>query len=125
MKIRNGFVSNSSSSSFVLVGISCKSFTKKQKIELMNKYNFKFDSDNDIDEEFQFFIDENNFNIHDGEYDGVKGYVVGKSICEGDDTLESNIISISDMIKIGTEIREFFNIPESKEVKLYTGTRSC
>lgn len=129
MKLRNGFVSNSSSSSFVLIGIDISDMSDEAKEEVLKKHSYgkdEWQTEATTDEKFREFLCYTDYRIHDGDEDGVTGIVIGKRIVDSDDSyLESKTVSISNMNKIGDEIRTFLNLPESKEVKLYTGTRMC
>jgi len=79
MKIRNGFVSNSSSSSFIIRGM------KLSKDEIIEKLNVSDEAKNMSEYDFQYFIEKKfNFSVEpDGNYFGGKDYnnfIIGKSI---------------------------------------------
>jgi len=104
MKIRNGFVSNSSSSSFILIGYDV--------------------SDMKFEEDVEEYLHEG----HDGviyiaegktQYMGV-GFQIGDCDVFGD-----NIIDLIDFLKQLEPIRSKYNIPKQRTVKVFTGTRGC
>ncbi len=125
MKIRNGFVSNSSSSSFVFLGniFSRKSDTiKKDILDIldiyetgklvrdMKEYNISLDTVSN--KEFLNFLQEADLLALNGEYSGLREDEIGIGVflSDGDTELDFSEMSISkDMI--GKQI--------------ITGTREC
>jgi hypothetical protein len=107
MTVRLGFVSNSSSSSFVLVGIK---LTDEEIKKVFPDKDSCYDVDNcDI--------------IYD---DFESAYYAGDEICGGEEALENFEISIDKIVnnekaKVAVNL---FNKNE-KDIKLYGGTTSC
>jgi len=93
MKIRSGFVSNSSSSSFVVVGI-------KEPIENV-----------DMDTVDGVYLD------HEG------AFILGTHVTREDDSghLDDAELSAAELIKMMEDVADEFGVPAS-EVKLYMGT---
>lgn len=103
MKCRFGFVSNSSSSSFVAVG-------------------FKLLYDVSQDERDMF--EEAGLDVLNGYEDGVKDgeSVVCEMIASGDEYMESNEISFSSFERVKKMMEEKY---KGREMKIFTGTRMC
>lgn len=108
MKIRNGFVSNSSSSSFVLLGYKAD-VTKQMEDDDDFLYNSGFDSLSGSD---------------DGVTDGST--IVGKFIADIHDDdygVNSQELDLQTILDEVTKLKE--TIPSDEPIKLYTGVRSC
>lgn len=95
MKIRNGFVSNSSSSSFIMIGVS-SSVLKKP-----------FDKNTGLEE---LYVERKNCD-----------YIIG-NVLSDDEYLEDGDLSVDTMIEWSDKISKLLDVPAS-EVKLYYGIR--
>jgi len=101
MKIRNGFVSNSSSSSFVILGVGQNGDGE----DIMER-----DYTNGIE---ALYVE--------GEFD----YIVGIVIASGDDyDFDESTTSVAEMHDMATKVSEELNV-DINEVKLITGVRPC
>ena len=97
MKIRNGFVSNSSSSSFVILGVPRNT--------------------DDEDEHFGNGIQ--SLYVEYSSYDYVTGIVIADDEC-----LEESITSFAELQEMAQKVSDALKVDIS-EVKLITGTRPC
>ena len=84
MKIRTGFVSNSSSSSFIIRGIKMTSAEIIKTLNISQEEIDNFDNDDDIYEFLNYKLCNLDFNVEvDGNFFGEQDYstlIVGKSI---------------------------------------------
>ena len=106
MKTRQGFVSNSSSSSFVVIGTRIKN----EELIKMGWHDEDRNEDYDkIPKDIQIYYDE-----HDD------GYIVGKSLCKSEDWgLENCELTSYELIDIMNDVNCKLKLP----VKLLIGTR--
>jgi hypothetical protein len=108
MKIRRGFVSNSSSSSFIVAGLKCKKSQLTEEIEdmLYKSRNIQL------------------FNDGEDGYEDPDYFVIGKTIATGDDMefpeMEYNM---EDLREIETEIQNETDI--EGDFVIIAGTRLC
>lgn len=136
MKIRSGFVSNSSSSSFVLKGfvLSKDSLTFEDKLNIMDKFGFNYKeydeylNEEDIDEifyyEFRNHISDKIAVLQDVE-DGAPDFdtiVIGEMLFDREDYMDTMVLN-TDLTPTLQQIKEVFNINDS--VKIVCGTRCC
>lgn len=107
MKIRTGFVSNSSSSSFVILGVSTSEIDSLR--------------DKDYDELHEF-RDKHSVELH--SLDSM--YLIGKSLADIDESgyVSEEQISLDDLNKYADELAALLQIPRHY-IKIYTGTEVC
>ena len=103
MKIRTNFVSNSSSSSFVVVGV------------LTNHKNISYDEERD-----KYLL---NGIQCDALYDDSAGVFCGDVLADGE-TLPEKEFTFYDLVKKFVNTANKLNVDIS-ELKLYIGTRGC
>lgn len=126
MKIRNAFVSNSSSSSFVLLGVEINNNYSDQEIkDIMNRAGYNYCTEN-IKAEFQYdFSDKTHIYIHSGVEDGIyeNKIVAGYRLADGDECSFSidDGIPLSKIKEMDIKLKYIFNT--NQDVKLYAGTR--
>ena len=110
MKIRSGFVSNSSSSSFVVIGV------KRLNSEvILGEYDDVYEAieNEDLGKGISSLW------VEGSNYDYITGFV----ICDGDE-IEENTISFSELNDMAVKVSKALNVDVSK-VELITGVRSC
>jgi hypothetical protein len=123
MKVRNGFVSNSSSSSFVAVGWEA---TDELKEKIFQYYLKKFPNNEDecsIEDIYEVLdkIDQDFYFIDSGKE------IIGNYIARTeDDYLEEGEYSLAEFIKIITDSKFADNIGvDINTAKIFTGVESC
>ena len=107
MKTRLGFVSNSSTSSFVVIG-------------------FRYDDYPGLEENSNYY--KKGFTVLQGTDDGIPEgqVVVGKQIAGwSDDDSDNKSLSQKELEEIVEQVKIFFNIPKDKQWSIYTGTCMC
>jgi len=118
MKSRNGFVSNSSSSSFILVGIKKKldDLNSEKMAEIMDHAGVEYDKECPEDDFWDY--------CYNDDLDGV-GYIeegyIGTTVARWDDCdgIKELDIKPADFFKVATSIKKIFG--DETEVKVYCG----
>jgi len=137
MKIRQGFVSNSSSSSFVVFGFKVKDDPKLicKLLSLSTEKLDLDDADDDNDDLWNLIYDvtrhpNSEFVIINGEYSSDNTVIIGNEITvatsSDNSDLEETSFSIEElkaMEKRFKELQQEFGI--EAEIKLFTGMQAC
>jgi hypothetical protein len=122
MKIRSGFVSNSSSSSFVMIGVQLNS----EQEDVLKKY---VEENTEYENFWDFVYESDDFKLEtsgEGDYEGVYGiYLASGSEYEfpATDISFSKLNEYAD--KVVNELDKFGIMVDEEEVMVYTGTKMC
>lgn len=107
MKIRNGFVSNSSSSSFVLIGC-----------EISNE-NLAKVFDVNLDDDDLYEVIESETDLYWDEKQGIIGY----TIADGDEfDFGGDVLTIAEVMEKAKELSKQLKVP-LEEIKIISGRR--
>jgi hypothetical protein len=128
MKIRTGFVSNSSTSSFVIVGflLPKKEWTHERVFNALYP-DQEFDEDSwyetfDNDEEGRAYQDDGDGGAPKGKV--IVGYKVAEYSSEDCDFTEANV-DLAEMTDRCNALGEQLGVPKGQGVRLFCGTEAC
>ena len=134
MKVRNSFVSNSSSSSFVVIGVRS---SKEKLISLLKKQapekwaeiiKAAKESGIDINNYVYDFLYDNKECLNVGYLSDDGDYIIGKilaDVSDGDgDQINGISLSVPEIEEIVNDISKKTDIPK-EEIKFMVGTRAC
>ena len=149
MKIRIGFVSNSSTCSFIIYGFKLPD--EKNKLDMIQKLlektkedivaemkicsyykNLKREIDDGDIDEFCYELlqgldfEKNGFDVEFGE--GIDGIIIGKhlaKISSEEDFIDNAEYGIDDIQKIADKVKEKLEISDDIPLKIYMGTQCC
>ena len=137
MKIRSGFVSNSSSSSFVVKGylLPKDNFNYNKMIEIMDKFEFDYGEDLDEDTikdifywEFTDMLSSKNIYIGTNTEDGCPDdntLMIGELLAEADDEggyFDTMVLDLENSPSL-EDLKEKLDI--NAPIKIIVGTRCC
>lgn len=137
MKIRSGFVSNSSSSSFVVKGylLPKDNFDYNKMIEIMDKFEFDYGEDLDEDTikdifywEFTDMLSSKNIYIGTNTEDGCPDdntLMIGELLAEADDEggyFDTMVLDLENSPSL-EDLKEKLDI--NAPIKIIVGTRCC
>jgi len=123
MKIRNGFVSNSSTSSFVIYGCQLDEITDEEKKRIMTELGVSFEDDEDsINDSFDNLATEDIKVQIDYNGDGLWiGYLIA---CPSDETgIEESELDIAVLQRTKKTLEKLFD--KKYPVKVYSGVIGC
>jgi len=107
MRVRQSFVSNSSSSSFVILGAEVAG-NRPEFDKLVSEY---YESDKLQNKFYLIHLDNGN-------------YIIGKLLADGEDQIDETTTTIKELKKMADDIaKDLSKIGITDEIKLLTGTR--
>ncbi|MHA2280250.1 MAG: hypothetical protein ACXAC5_05265 [Promethearchaeota archaeon] len=126
MKIRTGFVSNSSSSSFVMIGAKIENFKpdKDKMIEMMDEYEIKYDPKWPEDDFWDALYNEQFDGLRYLGEESIVGYMIATN---SDYCMDYTETSAADIAIKSREVRKIIKkvFDEDVDVKLITGQYAC
>lgn len=120
MKIRIGFVSNSSSASFVIYGVKFQKVDLDLAKNILQKMSCLIPETEDGIWDAFYNINRDNVAVLSDDGAFYIGFIVANISSDGGE-MEEQEISLEELTKSHEILERFENMP----IKLYTGTRSC